>query len=335
MALNILIAAMSADAPPSRVLPQGEAWGLTLNAWAEGRRPLPWLHTEVARRMAQRLSVIRSVPKVVIEWDALAGQSRAVLHEAYPTALWIPVEQSARALARAAASAPRQPRRGLPALAALARVWQAVWGDIRHGEPVPPDGNALAFLDDQVPAGRAQMLWSNLGLHAHPDPVAVLRRWHRVLEADGILMFSTLGPDTLRECRRLWADSGWGPPTQPFVDMHDLGDELLAAGFVDPVMDQEVINLTWESPRAALAELRTLGRNAHPQRHSGCRSRAWYERVLQALGSRMSADGRLSLSVEVVYGHAVRPAARAAVAAVTTIALEDMRRMVNGHVRPG
>src|SRR5207247_496200 len=140
-----------------------------------------------------------------------------------------------------------------------------------------------ALVDNAVPDGDAQLLWANMMLHAAADPQAVFARWHRALAVDGFVMFSTLGPDTLRELRELYRACGWPAPMAELVDMHDLGDMLVHAGFADPVMDQEQITLTWATPQALLDELRTLGGNAHPQRFAGLRTPRWRERLCAAL----------------------------------------------------
>ena len=167
-----------------------------------------------------------------------------------------------------------------------------------------------------------------MGLHTHAHPRTVLAQWHAALAVDGFLMFSTFGPDTVRELRALWTSRGWGHAGQGFMDMHDWGDELVHAGFADPVMDQETVVLTWPTPEAALQELRTLGVNAHLGRHEGWRTPGWRREVLQAMTELAGADGRIRLTFEIVYGHAFRPAPRPRLAAVTAVSLNDMRTLV-------
>ena len=98
---------------------------------------------------------------------------------------------------------------------------------------------------------------------------------------------------------------------------------LVHAGFADPVMDQEVLTLHWTDAHALLAELRTLGGNAAAVRHPGLRTPRWRERLLRELGSLAGADGKLSLSFEVAYGHAFRAPPRARPGEPTTVSLED------------
>jgi malonyl-CoA O-methyltransferase len=138
-------------------------------------------------------------------------------------------------------------------------------------------------------------------------------------------MFSTLGPDSLRELRAVYADAGWPAPHPPFADMHDLGDLLVHSGFADPVMDQETIVLTWSSPQALLTELRGLGGHLGAARHAGLRTPRWRDRLLRALADRADKQGRIRMSFELVYGHAVKPVPRSALGVVVTVPLGDLR----------
>ncbi len=268
----------------------------------------PWLHGEVARRMAERLAVIRHKPRAVADWPAFTGASRALLQAAYPQATVIAVE-------------PDPARRAVTA-AALQAPW---WSPARWR-----GGVARVLEPSDLAAGEVQLLWSNMALHLAADPQALFAAWHRVLAVDGFLMFSTLGPGTMRTLRELFVEAGWGEAFAPFVDMHDLGDMLVEAGFADPVMDQETLTLTWPDAGRLLAELRGLGGNMAAGRMPGLRTPRWRAQLRHALGERLlrPADGRLALEFEVVYGHAFRPLPRARVAAETALPLDDLRAMV-------
>jgi malonyl-CoA O-methyltransferase len=174
-----------------------------------------------------------------------------------------------------------------------------------------------------------------MALHMAADPLALIAQWHSLLEPDGFLMFTCFGPDTLREVRGLYAALGWPAPSHVFTDMHDWGDMLVHAGFAEPVMDMERITLSFATPERLLVELRELGRNLHPQRFQGLRGRSWHARLLSELGQRLAPKGSpqpLSLTFEVIYGHAFKPAPRLQVRPETRLSLEEMRstlRQVN------
>jgi malonyl-CoA O-methyltransferase len=300
---------MSADPPTLRAI-DAVALRRSLRRIAALEQP-PWLHGEVARRMAERLPLVRLQPSVVVDWWSGIGASSALLKAQYPKATLQRVE-------------PPLPRRDVP------RERAPRWWHLGRARDTAPARDAAA-----VPDAAAQLLWANMMLHAVPDPVATMAQWHRVLTVDGFLMFSTFGPDTLKALRTLYRDVGFGVPHAPFVDMHDLGDMLVAAGFADPVMDQEVLRLTWAAPAALLAELRTLGANADLARHPGLRTPRWRTRLEQALAGRAGADGRIALEFEIVYGHAFKPAPRAPVAAETRVSPAELQRMARRGRLPG
>jgi malonyl-CoA O-methyltransferase len=180
-----------------------------------------------------------------------------------------------------------------------------------------------------VPAGAVEMLWSNMQLHMVADPQALMRQWHEALAVDGFLMFSCLGPDTLRELRAAYADAGWPPPAHEFTDMHDWGDMLVHGGFAEPVMDMERITLSWATPSALLAELRELGANLHPARFAALRGRGFRARLEQALAERLRQDDkRLALTFEIVYGHALKPVPRVRMGAESAVSLQDMQTLL-------
>ena len=261
--------------------------------------------------MAQRLAIVKLQPQTVLDWWGHTGGGGVLLARAYPQARRNVVEPNEALCdrSRAEAEAPWW----------SARRWTAAATVVTRAEPEP---------------GAAQLLWANMMLHAVADPPALLARWQRALGVGGFVMFSCFGPDTLRELRALYRALGWPAPGVEFVDMHDLGDMLVAAGFADPVMDQEHLSLTWDSPQALLAELRGLGSNAAPQRFAGLRTARWRQRLERELQALAGADGRLRLSFEVIYGHAFKAAPRPRLASETAVSLEDMRSMVHSPRAP-
>ena len=243
----------------------------------------PWLHQEVARRMAERLAVIRQPPRNWLDWWGFTGGGAAAVAAVWPRAQRFVAEPTAALLARSRD--------------ALRAPW---WALARR------DDARRVLAVDAVPAAGVQMVWANMMLHWVADEAATIARWQRALAPQGWLMFSTLGPQTLRELREIHADAGWPAPHAPFTDMHDLGDLLVHAGFADPVMDQETLTLTWSSAAAALVELRALGGNASADRGAGLRTPRWRERLCAALQARADGQGRIALRFEIVYGHAVK-----------------------------
>jgi malonyl-CoA O-methyltransferase len=256
--------------------------------------------------MEDRLQWIRLQPKSWVDWAPVSGglTTHQQLRARYPEAHCQVVETSTtrEQLARQALQAP----------------WWKRW----------LGRDALSF--GAPAAGSADMLWANMALHNSDDPQALLKQWHQLLAVDGFLMFSCLGPDTLRELNEVYQSQGWPPASHAFTDMHDWGDMLVQAGFAEPVMDMERITLTYADADSLLAECRLLGRNLHRERFAALRGKQWLTQFKQALLAlaKPQQDGRLTLTVEVIYGHALRPVPRPKVQEHSAVSLQDMRSML-------
>ncbi len=156
-----------------------------------------------------------------------------------------------------------------------------------------------------IRSATAGLVWSNLLLHWLGRPQTFFTEVHRILEVGGLLMFSTLGPDSLKELR--WAFGDGPPRTLHFLDMHDVGDMLVAAGFADPVMDMEVITLTYDSFDDLLHECRASGSFcAMNTRSKGLAGRGYWSAARERYDS-LRQNGKLPATLEVVYGHAWKP----------------------------
>ena len=145
-------------------------------------------------------------------------------------------------------------------------------------------------------------------------------------------MFSTLGPDTLKELRGAYAEveAAHGVPSArhviDFVDMHDLGDMLVESGFEIPVMDQETITITYKSPQSLLADVRRWGAYPFQRESDNPAARRLYKALLGALEARRRADGTLPLTFEVIYGHAWKAVPRMTAEGHGIVRLEDIGR---------
>lgn len=314
MPLNILSRMSDSPSPTGPVAADERAAALAARRLAQADAP-PWLHLEIERRLGEKLDFLRVQPQRVVDWGAWRGRAGAELIHRYPKAECLALQFPAL---RPADIGPAAQTQVGGARGWLKRIWQSAGGT-----------SSPAIDESALEPATAQLVWANMLLHTVADPVQLMRRWHRVLAIDGFLMFSTLGPDTVRELRRLYERCGFGPPAQDFRDMHDVGDMLVDAGFADPVMDMERLRLTWSDASALLADLRAWGGNAHPRRFPGCRTPRWLAGLKAGIERELrAADGRLSLSFELVYGHAVKPVPRARVAEQSSIALDDMRAMM-------
>lgn len=265
------------------------------------------LAREVARRMDERLDYIRIEPRRILDAGCGDGADLERLGQRYPAAQRVGVDFA------------------LPMLARVATNRSGILGRLLRRHPPPP---LLACADAcALPLGHASvsLAWSNLMLNWLTDPAPALAEFHRVLEVGGLLMFSTLGPDTLRELRAALPDR-CGERVHRFIDMHDIGDALIKAGFSDPVMDMEVLTLTYATVDELLRDLRLSGcANASTARPRGLAGKAGWHAARAALEG-LRQDGRLPITIEVVQGHAWK-------AAPKTIA--DGRSVVHFQPRAG
>ncbi|MDR2838723.1 MAG: methyltransferase domain-containing protein [Azonexus sp.] len=243
---------------------------------------------EIDRRMQERLDYVTLRPQRIVDLGCSRGGSFAGLAARYAEAELLGLDL-VPAMLRGAAEPPSHWRRWL--------------GLGREKKPLRIAADAAQL---PLAAASVNLVWSNLLLHWLDDPLPALAEAQRVLAVDGLLMFSTLGPDTLRELRAAFAD-GYAH-TQRFIDMHDLGDMLLACGFADPVMDMEVLTLTYDSLDRLFADLRAAGSTCAmtARRHGLSGRQSW--QAARAAYEAMRQNGKLPATFEVVYGHAWKAA---------------------------
>ena len=155
-------------------------------------------------------------------------------------------------------------------------------------------------------ANSVDMFWSNLAIQWSNNLDAVFADIHRVLRTDGLLMFSTLGPDTLKELRAASSMDG-KVHVNRFLDMHDIGDALVRAGFADPVLDVERVVLTYDDVIGVMRDLKSIGaHNATDGRVRGLQGRKFLQNLTQQY-EQFRKQGKLPATFEVIYGHAWKP----------------------------
>ena len=250
--------------------------------------------------MLERLDYVRVAPRRIL--DAGAGTAREArrLAARYRDASLIALDFSLTLLQRAKRGG------GFPSRLFTGRRPLAVCADL---ERVP------------LASGSVGLVWSNMALHWLDEPLGALREFQRVLANDGLIMLSTLGPDTLKELRAAAGEHR----VHRFMDMHDLGDRLLAAGFSAPVVDMEVITVTYPGVDAFLAELRASGQTGvRSDRPRGLAGRRFLAQLRESLRAQTLGD-RLPATFEVVYGHAWKGTPRAAAREPAVVRLELLR----------
>jgi malonyl-CoA O-methyltransferase len=252
------------------------------------------LQAEVERRMLERLDLVRLVPKRVLDAGCGTGRGLGLLRGRYPGADLLGVDfalDAIRAASRSASWASRLRR-------LLTRTSSAHL--------------CADFARLPLATGTIDIVWSNLALPWAADPVAALREFRRVLAPGGLLMFSSYGPDTLKELKSAFAARSAARRVHAFTDMHDAGDMLVACGFAEPVMDVETLTLTYARVDDLARDLKTSGQTcAADDRPRGLTGReSW--RTMGAAYESERREGRLPATVEVVYGHAWKGESRVA-----------------------
>ncbi|HET6725624.1 MAG TPA: malonyl-ACP O-methyltransferase BioC [Gammaproteobacteria bacterium] len=253
------------------------------------------LQREVQSRLIERLDFTTLKPTAILDAGAGTGTGARELASRYPDARLVKVDIAERML-RADATG-------------------AVCGDIE----------TLPFADSQF-----DLVWSNLAVQWLADPDRGFGELRRVLNDRGLLLFSTFGPDTLKELRAAWSDVDGFNHVNRFLDMHDLGDALVRAGFAEPVMDTEQLTLTYEDLGGLLRDLKGLGaHNVTAGRPRGLTGRARLKK-LESTYEQWRRDERLPATWEVVYGTAWAPMTfeRAVLAHQGSIAPGDLRELL-------
>jgi malonyl-CoA O-methyltransferase len=266
------------------------------------------LHAQVRGDLLGRLKWMAISPKVILDAGAGTGYASRELKVRYPKGRVIALDSS------------RQMLRVAKRQQSWLRRFSLVCGDAEH---LP------------LRSGCVDLIVSNLMLQ-WCDPDAVFHEFRRALAPQGLLCFTTLGPDTLRELRSAWAQVDGAAHVNPFTDMHDVGDALVRAGFASPVLDVEHFTLSYTDVRRVAADLKAVGaRNASRLRPKGLSSPRKFA-AMQAAYEQFRRESRLPVTYEVVFAHAWAPAAAPSRGAGdgSEVSLEEIKRQLKIRRRP-
>ena len=250
------------------------------------------LQREVCDRLLERLDYMTLQPGRVLDVGSGTGYGLAHLRSRYAEA-----ECCALDIAPAMLSATR------------ARLPQPTWAQ-RTLQRLTPNPSSLTHLlcadMERLPLAPNSMnlVWSSLALQWAHDLEATLKGFHQVLAPGGLLIFATFGPDTLKELRAAFTAIDDAPHVNRFVDLHDIGDMLIHTGFASPVMEMDMLTLTYADLKSLMRDLKGIGaHNAAAARRRGLFGKSAWARLEQAYESQR-LEGRLPATFEVVYGHA-------------------------------
>ena len=271
-----------------------------------------FLQREIADRLFERLDYIKVAPQRVLELGCGTGYATRKLRSRFGEAQLVALDLAPAMCAHARRQAPPTPL--------LKRIFGKAAGD----NFICANAEAIPLQDESI-----DVIVSNLTLQ-WCDVEHVARETARVLRPQGLFMFTSFGPDTLKELRAAFRAVDDLPHVNTFVDMHDVGDMLLAAGFADPVMDQETITITYTELKTLLRELKGIGaHNVLPDRDHGLMGKGRWRQLVAAY-DRFRRDGKIPATYEVIYGHAWKPAmpTRKTIDGQQAISLGEFKRMV-------
>jgi malonyl-CoA O-methyltransferase len=260
------------------------------------------LQREVCDRMLSRLDYIKYVPDVILDAGSGTGYGTRKLLTRYPAARIVAIDIATSMHLQA-----RPPVSWWKQLIARGNQTLYLGGDI---EQMP--------LKDAC----AGLVWSNLTLQWCNDLKQTITEIHRILQVNGLFMFSTFGPDTLKELRQAFRGADEYTHVNRFTDMHDIGDMLLHSGFATPVMDMEYITMTYDDVIGVMRDLKAIGaHNATEGRRRSLTGKGAWQNVINRYES-LRKEGKLPTTFEVVYGHAWKPQPR------TPIITPELRRQL-------
>lgn len=250
------------------------------------------LQKMVREEMLNRLNLVKLNPAVILDAGCGTGLASHALQKRYPQSQVLSLDFAYPMLQKT-----RSTRRQVGLLQHLKNLMR-----VNREHLLCADIEALPLADNSL-----GLVWSNLAVQWCNDLDKALAEFHRVMQPESLLMFSTFGPDTLRELRTATnAASGNYTSVSRFIDMHDIGDALVRAGFSAPVLDVERFTLTYDDATSVMRDLKSIGaHNATDGRARGLMGKAYFARLAQSY-EQFRQNGKLPATFEVVYAHAWR-----------------------------
>lgn len=227
------------------------------------------LQQEVARRLDQKLEVCSIQPQVVLDLGAGTGLLSEQLSQRFANTQLI-------CLDFAQASLKNNP---------------SEYKLCANAQQLPLADNSVDLITSSL-----MMQWCD-------DLAQLFSECFRVLKDDGLILFSTFGPDTLKELKKSWAVVDNEPHVNDFIDMHDIGDQLMQNGFQSPVMEMEMLTLTYEKVIDLLKDLKFIGAQSVPKRTKALTGKDKFKQMIE-MYEHYRQDGKLPATYEVLYGHA-------------------------------
>ena len=249
------------------------------------------LQKQVREEMLNRLDLIKLTPQTILDAGCGTGAASHALQKRFVKSQVISLDFALPML--------QKTRIGSDTTGLMHQIKRMLSG-VKHNL-VCADIESLPLASKSV-----DLVWSNLAIQWCNDLDAALLEFYRVLQPEGLLMFSTFGPDTLKELRVATGRQDGMTSVSRFIDMHDIGDALVRAGFSAPVLDVERFTLTYDDVKSVMRDLKSIGaHNATDGRARGLLGRGFLQK-LESNYEQYRTDGKLPATFEVVYGHAWR-----------------------------
>ncbi len=257
---------------------------------------------EIGRRLLEHLDPVRLAPQTIVDLGCGTGHTTMALAARYPQAQILALDHAEAMLDQLSSDLYGSPGGWLRRLQKILT------------QPASPERATIHRLlaDMHAPPlapGSVDLLWSHFAMQWTNDLPGLIAAWTPLLRQDGLFMFALPGPDTGIELRRALERAGLAPRLHEFTDLHDIGDMLLRAGLADPVMEMESLKLEYPDVRTLWRELRALGlASARRDRPRGLMTPRQLARLQAELEVNRKPGAPLAITLEVIYGHAWKPA---------------------------
>ena len=241
----------------------------TFNSASSNYNDNAFLQNEIANRLAEKLKVISIKPQTIIDLGSGTGFLSEKTAKIFPNSILVCVDFAQQSL-------------------------------LENSQNLKVCANAykLPFASNSV-----DFIFSNLMMQWCPDLTTLFNECFRVLKPQGLFLFTTFGPDTLKELKRSWSVVDSSAHVNNFIDMHDIGDQMLQSGFQSPIMEMENITLTYEKVVDLMHDLKAIGAQNVANRSKALTGKTKFKKMIE-MYENYREDGKLPATYEVIYGHA-------------------------------
>ncbi|HRE30368.1 MAG TPA: malonyl-ACP O-methyltransferase BioC [Candidatus Berkiella sp.] len=240
-----------------------------------------FVQQEIGHRLIERLDYIKQKPQLILDVGSGTGHLTRALQQKFPESTVFGLDIA----------------HGMAHFAKNKQSWQ-FWKSNPHY--LCADAESLPFPNSSI-----DLIFSNFTLQWCTNLSQAFAEFKRILKPEGMIFFSTLGPQTLYELKSSFAAADNKTHVNEFIDMHDIGDYLLNLRFNDPVIDMEMITIEYPDVNTLLTDLKGTGaHNMNVDRPEGCVSKKLFQRMTQAYNHFKQSNGCIPASYEIIYGHA-------------------------------